>query len=132
MRARQSASSSAALRFADHVGHHHLAPFAVRPADDGNLAHRAVGEQHLLDLARIDVGTARDDQVLGAVLEMQITLLVDNADVAGMQKAAAHAGRARLRVLPIAGHDDAAAEDFARFARRHRPILVVGHPDLDA
>ena len=91
-----------------------------------------MGEQHFLDLARIDVGAAGDDQVLGAVLEVEIALLVEDADVAGMQPAAAQRGRARLRVLPIARHDHAAAEDLAGLARRHRLVLRIRDHHLDA
>src|SRR6266700_7583103 len=48
-------------------GHDLLAPFGMRAAH-----HRAFGDggmevQHVLDLARIDVGAAGDDHVLGAV-----------------------------------------------------------------
>ena len=92
-----------------------------------------MGEQHLLDLARIDVGAAGDDEVLGAVLEVQIAVGVEGADVAGVQPAAAQ-GRGRgLVVAPIAGHHHvAAAEDFAGLARRQWPVLRVRNHHLDA
>jgi len=41
-------------------------------------------EQHFLDLAWIDVGAARDNDVLGAVLEREIAFRIEGADVAGV------------------------------------------------
>src|SRR5207244_10066183 len=60
-------------RAADDDGRRPLAPRLVGDADDGGLEHRRVRVQHLLDLARIDVLAAGDDQVL---------LAVDDVDVA--------------------------------------------------
>src|SRR5712691_13316130 len=67
----------------DHVGDDDLAPFRVRPADHRGFAYILVLEQHFLDLPRVDVGAAGDDHVLGAVLEREIALGVERADVAG-------------------------------------------------
>src|SRR6266508_5309327 len=100
-------------RLADHVGDHDLAPFAVGPPDHRGLAHLGVLQQHLLDLARIDIGAARDDQVLGAVLEREIAVGIEDADIAGVQPAAAQGLCTRIRVFPVAGHDHiAAAKDL--------------------
>src|SRR5262249_30870066 len=49
-------------RLADDISDDDFAPFRVRPADHGGFAHLAVGEQHLLDFARIDVGAAGNDE----------------------------------------------------------------------
>jgi hypothetical protein len=89
-------------------------------------------EQNLLDLARIDVRAAGDDHVLGTVLQRQIAVGVEGAEVAGVQEAALERGRARLGVPPIARHDDIAAdENLAGLARRQRPVLIVGHDHFD-
>ena len=61
---------------AHHHGHHLLAPFGVRPSDHGHLVHAGALEQDLLDLARIDVGAAADDHVLGAVLERKESVCI--------------------------------------------------------
>src|SRR5262245_14899260 len=99
------------------IGHDDLAPFAVGSSDDGDLAHPRVPEQHLLDLARIDVGAAGDDDVLGAVLERQIAVGVEGAEVAGVQPAIAQGVGGSRRILPIAGHHHVAAtENFAALA----------------
>src|SRR5918996_813906 len=66
---------------------HRLAPLGVRLADHRHLGDRRMAQQHLLDLARVDVGAARDDQVLGAVAQREEAVRVDRADVAGVQPA---------------------------------------------
>src|SRR4029077_1548162 len=52
----------------DDEGDDLLARIRVRAADDRPLGDRGMAQHHLLDLARIDVGAAGDDQVLGAIL----------------------------------------------------------------
>ncbi len=104
---------------ADHVGDHHLAPLGVGPADHRHLLDRRVALQHLLDLARVDVAAAGDDQVPGAVEQGEIPVLVEAADVAGVEPAAPHGGRGRLGVLPVAEHDRVAPNGhLADFAGR--------------
>jgi hypothetical protein len=41
-------------------------------------------EQHFLDLAWIDVGAARDDDVLGSVFQREIAFRIEGADVASV------------------------------------------------
>ena len=53
-------------------------------------------EENLLDLARIDVRTTRNDEVLGPVLQRQVALFVEYADVAGVQPAAPERRRGGL------------------------------------
>src|SRR5262249_54544431 len=60
-----------------HKGDGLLAPIGMRAAHHGRLRHGGMGEQNLLDLARIDVGAARDDHVLGAVLDGEESGSVD-------------------------------------------------------
>src|SRR6266536_1587932 len=116
-----------------HIGDDDLAPFRIRPADHRGLAHVLVLEQHFLDLARIDVGAAGDDHVLGAVLEREIALRVERADVAGVQPAAAQRCRARFRVAPITRHHHvAAAQNLPGLAGRQLAVLRVGDLDFDA
>ena len=78
-------------RTRDDAGDDFLAPVRVRAADDRNLEHAGMAQQHFLDLARIDVAAAADDQVLGAVLQGEKTLVVEGAHIAGVQPAAAQA-----------------------------------------
>jgi hypothetical protein len=48
-----------------------------------------MGREHLLDLDRGDVLPAADDDVLAAVSELDVPVGVDNAQVAGVEPAAA-------------------------------------------
>src|SRR4051794_39627614 len=114
--------------FADHVGDDDLTPFRMRPADHRGFAHARVLEQHFLDLARIDVGAARYDHVLGAVLQCEIAVGVEDADIAGVQPAAAQGLRSRVGVFPVARHHHVPlADDLADFAGRQRMVLRVRH-----
>ena len=81
-------------------------------------------EQDFLDLAWVYVRAAGDDQILGTVLEVEIAVAVEGADIAGMEPAAFQRGCARLRISPIARHHDVApAQDFAALAGGYRPVL---------
>src|SRR5436305_6356661 len=107
----------ARLHVADHIGDDDLTPFGMGPADDRSLAHTSVLEQHFLDLARVDVRAARDDHVLGAILQREVAVRVEHADIAGVQPAGAERLRGRLGILPVARHHHVAtADDLAGLA----------------
>mgnify|MGYP000942391913 CR=1 FL=1 len=77
---------------------------AVGRADDGGLADPGTAAEHPLDLARVDVDAAADDQVARAASEGQVAALVELAEVAGAEPAVAqHLGRL-LGPAPVAGH----------------------------
>jgi hypothetical protein len=61
----------------------HLAPVAIGDADHRRVENRRVGVQDILDLARVDVLAATDDDVLAAALHTAIAVLVQAAEVAG-------------------------------------------------
>src|ERR1700722_13500595 len=56
-------------------GLHRLAPLVVGHPDGGDVTHRRVFEQHGVHLGRVDVDPAGDDEVGGAVGEVQEALL---------------------------------------------------------
>ena len=104
---RHSASSersSACARFRrggraaarDDAGDHLLAPVGVRAADDGDLGDVGVQQQDLLDFARIDVRSAADDEILGPILEREVTVGVEAPEIAGVQPAVRQRAPARL------------------------------------
>ena len=110
---------------------HFLAHARVRLADDGGLCHGWVTEKDLLDLARIDVVAAADHQVLLAVDDEQIAVLVDISQVAGVEPATGERLGGLLRP-PVIGlhHVVAADDDLADVlrARRERLVLLVQSP----
>src|SRR5262249_15063852 len=55
-------------------------PF-VRPGDDRNLPHTRMLQQELLDLTRRDVLTTAHDDVLLAIHDRHVALVVDHTDV---------------------------------------------------
>jgi hypothetical protein len=63
----------------------YLAPPLVGHADHGTFRDGGMLVDHLLDLGRVDVFPARDDQVLEAVADVQVAVLVGDRDVTGVQ-----------------------------------------------
>src|SRR3546814_13264548 len=93
------------------------APVAV----DEGLPDLRLDGQHALDALRCDVVAAGiDDDVLLPVGNADVALRVDLADVAGVQPAVDDRARRRLRIVPVALHDQLAAyQDFAILGDAH-------------
>ena len=97
----------------------------MRHADDGALANARNRIEHFLDLLRIDVEAAGDDQVLGAADDGHAALCVDGANIAGDEPAVCGEVLARLlRHAPVALEDIGAlhlenARLLAADAHRH-------------
>src|SRR6185437_638820 len=108
-----------------------LAVLVVGDAHDRGLPDRRVLVEHLLDLARVDVVAAADDQLLLAVHDVEVAVLIDAAHVAGVQPAVDDRLGRRLRPLPVALHHVVAADDdLAHLALGHLVAVVVDHPHL--
>src|SRR5262249_56138742 len=69
--------------------HHLFTPFRVRPSDHRRLANSRMPQQHFLDLPRVDVAAATDDQILRAVSQGEETVLVQRTQVPGLYPAPA-------------------------------------------
>src|SRR6266567_4432212 len=91
------------LQFDEGLGR--LPPIRILHADDADLFDGRMLEDGFLDHARIDVVAAAQQHVLGAVDDINITVFIHVADVAGTQEPVGghYLGR-RLRILPIAFH----------------------------
>ena len=110
---------------------HLLAPIRVRPPHHGGFQHALVLEQHLLDLARINVRAPTDDHVLQAVLQSQKTLLIHDPDVARVQPAAPQGFGGGFRILPISRHHHIPPHrHLARRAGRQGVVFPVNHAHL--
>src|ERR1700751_5121074 len=72
-----------------HEGYGLLAEHPIGLADDRSLEHPGMGVQDILDLLRVDVLPAPDDQVLDPVDQGEVAVVVEPADVAGVQPSAA-------------------------------------------
>src|SRR6185312_1321571 len=114
-------------------GHRLLAEDRIGLPDDRGLEHRGDGIEDVLDLLRVDVLPAPDDQVLDPVDQGQIAVVVEPADITGVQPAAAQDLRRLLRPAEVAAHDVRPADDhLARLPGGQQPVSLVHHPDVDA
>ncbi len=100
---------------------------------DAGLQHRGVGEQCGLDLHRVDVFTARDDQVAAPIEHAQAALCIELADVAGVQPAARERGSALRRAPAVAAHQRRPAhQDLTGKAWAERAAVLAADPQLAA
>ena len=74
-----------------------LAELPVRHADDRDVEHVGMLDEHVLDLDAVHVLAAADDHVLGPVDEVQVAVVVEVADVAAAEPAAGQRSRRRSR-----------------------------------
>ena len=86
----------------------------MRLSDHRDFQHPGMLQQHLFHLARIDVRSPRNDDVLAAVLEREEAGGIQHPDIAGMQPAMAQGAGSGLRIVPVALHHRIAAhQNFA-------------------
>ena len=104
-----------------------FAPGLVRHAKDGDLGDRRVGQDLLLDLARVHVRAAGDVHVGGAAGDVEEALLIHVPEIAGAEPAIPERFRVGVGIVVVPGeHRRAADADLPRLARaparaRHRP-----------
>jgi hypothetical protein len=130
---RQFGEGHRLARLRDNRGADPLAESRIGDADRRRLQHLRVLIQHLFDLARIDVGTAADDQLLLAVDDLQIAVTVEHADIAGGEPAVgAEAAGIDLGVLVVADrHRGAIGQNLAGRAGRQVTPILIDHADAD-
>src|SRR5437764_11811029 len=88
-------------------------------------------EQGVLDIARVHVEPTADDQILLAVDDEQVALLVEVADVPGGQPSVVERLFGRLRRPPIATHHrGGAAADLADLTGSDLAALCVDDQQL--
>ena len=85
--------------------------------------------QNLFDFARVDIGAAADDQLLFAIDNLQISLGIENPDVAGCEPTVrAEAARIGVGIVVIAYRDRrTAGQDLARSAGWAVASVIVDH-----
>ena len=99
----------------------HLAPLRVGPGDDRGFEHRRVRRERALDLDRRDVLAARDDDVLGAVPDLDVAVGMHHREVAGAEPAVGRGLARRVVVAVVAEHHVVAAQRDLAERRRRRP-----------
>src|SRR5699024_5791830 len=86
-----------------------LAPFLVRARHHGRRGNRRMLGQDVLDFDRGNVLTTGNDDVLVPVLDANVAIRLEHAEIAGVIPAVLERLRGGLRILEIAFHDDVAA-----------------------
>jgi hypothetical protein len=105
----------------------------VRDADHGGLGDRRVLVEDLLDLTRVDVVAAADDQVLLAVDDEEVAVGVLAGQVAGAEPPVGDRLPGRLLAGPVALHQTVAPDrDLADLAGRDVAAVEPDQPQLDA
>ena len=113
-----------------HEQHGFFAVDRVCASDDRGLGDLGKPVDHGLDLAGVDVLATADDHVLGPVDEHQVTVLVEPADVTGVQPAVDDRRRGLLGPVEVATHDVRALDhDLAGLAVGHRVARRVDEAD---
>ena len=107
----------------------------MRRGDHGRLQNFRVAVEAVLNFNGRNVFAAGNDDVLGAVFELQVVVGVHHAEVAGVKPPARKGARGGFRVFQVALHHDVAAEhrlaDF-RAVARGRPHAVVRAQHIQA
>ncbi|MCY1286701.1 hypothetical protein D9M70_356770 [compost metagenome] len=105
---------------------HGLAPLVAGDADHRALRHGRVAGEGGLDLGGIDVLATGNDHVLDPVADVDETLLVHVAAVAGVHPAAPQRLGGGFRLVPVAHHHVRSAHhDLADGAARHLVVLGI-------
>src|SRR6266511_3568190 len=112
-------------------GFGHLTPSGVRDTDDADLQHRRVFHDDLLHLLGRDVFAAGDDDVLGAVFQLDVVVRVPDGQVTGMEPVPLEGFGSGIWLLIIPRHDVVPAHDHLTHSlaiARHVFHVVIHHP----
>jgi hypothetical protein len=95
----RSADGFERYRFAlaDNICNRHFAAHAVRHPDHRCLRHTGLLEQELLDLTRVNIESAGNDEVATAALQRVVAVGRAGADVAGLEPAIDERGLSRFK-----------------------------------
>src|SRR5207253_1922999 len=111
----QLISSQVFSRLENNAGFHDFAPLWIRYSENRHFAHRWMRVNHGLDFSGVNVLPAGDDHVLQTIENVEESVCVLIADIAGAKEAVPECTVCLARVVPIATHDIRAASDqFAR------------------
>src|SRR5690606_15084421 len=93
------------------AGADQFAQHLVREPDHDDVEHGRMRVQPVLDLARIDVEAAADDQLLAPADDVDEPRIIDDAEVAGQEIAVLVERLRRLARLPVIAFHDAGPTD---------------------
>jgi len=76
---------------------------ALHQSDDHGIFDGRIGEQHILDIFRVDIqAIGKHDQVFLTPFQIQVSFLVHRPQVTCMIPAILESGSRGLRILPVA------------------------------
>ena len=107
-----------------------FAHHAVGTADHSCLRHARVRLEHGFDFAGRDVLATADDEVLLAVDQHDVAVVVEVADVTGPQPAVLQGGGGLGRLVQVAAHDVRTSRDHLAIVA-HGQWRAVGVDDAD-
>ena len=114
-------------------GGHGLPPVVIFLANDGDFTDRRVVVQHLFDFAREDILATGDDDVLFAVDEVEMPLVVDAAEVAHGAPAVHQCFGGCLGLVPVAVEQPRVLDPhLAHLANAEFFAFVVANLEPDA
>src|SRR6266404_1044445 len=113
----QLISSKSLPRLENNAGLHDFAPLRIGYSEDRHFAHGWMRVNHGLDFAGINILAASDDHVFQAIENVEVSICVLIANVAGSKETVPEREFSFFRFVPITAHDIRAARDqLARFA----------------
>src|SRR5437868_3858225 len=107
----QLISSKSLPRLENNAGFHDFPPLWIRYSKDCDFAHGWMRVNHGFDFAGVNVLPAGDDHVLQTIENVEISVGILIADIAGTKEAVPECTLCLARVVPIATHDIRAAGD---------------------
>src|SRR5579875_71284 len=110
-------------------GGHRFARVLVWHSDDGGFRYSGMLEQYLFHLAGIDVEATGDDQVFGAVNNVEVALFIHPADIAGTHPAVVEGVLSLFRAVPVAFHDVRSLDDDLAYAARWQQFVCFRFHD---
>ena len=114
----------ASVGVADDRGAHPLAPAGVGGAEDGDVHDTGDLAQRVLDLERVDVDPAGDDQVGTPSLEVEVAVGVDASDVAHGERRPV--GRVPPRCGRLLGRSEVGEPGVLRHGAPDAAVVVGG------
>src|ERR1017187_3647533 len=111
--------------------HHLFAEPVIGDSDDGGFGDRGMGVQRVLDLGWINVVTATYDEFLLAGDDEQETVLVDVAEIPGVEPAIGKSIGGSLRIIQVTLHNvQPAGDHLADIVLPRRQDAAFFVPDL--
>ena len=83
----------------------------VGNADDRAFGNRWMLRQYGLDVTRIDIEAARDDELTQPVAQEQVSAIIERSEITGVQPSAPNRRGRLVRHVVVAVHHEVAADD---------------------